>query len=431
MFSITVTKSGNGVGTVTATGINCGTDCTEMVPAGTMLTLTATPASGSTFGGWVGCFTTMGNTCTVMVTFNMNVTASFSAPPSVTFSGGNLAALRAWSPTLVFNSLTLTGVLTLAPTDPASITITTNTFTVATGGGVNFSQTACDYSPPPSLTIIGSTSINLNAGIIQLMGKSGSGELPSSTCNRCAGVRGGDVTLTAPTIALAGQGSINVSGGNGSYFAPTTGVRSGCNGGAGGNVTLNGSSAITAGANTEIEFRGGPGGSGLGGGGNGMPGASGRETFTGAIPVLQEYELTSGVENNALVQNVNPHTYQRFDIQGAVNFADNRSSAGQNGSATMTFSGGATDFCEDLYVLEVKTATMLRLALSSSGIGDKDLHLFNGNITTVLASSNGASSTENISYNAAVGTYVVCVSWADDNAMSSPSEVPYTLAVGP
>lgn len=430
-FSITITKSGNGVGTVSATGINCGSDCTENFPAGTTLVLTATPASGSTFAGWVGCFSTMGNTCTVMVTFNMTVTATFTQPPTVTFAGGTLSALRAWSPSLVFNGLTLTGVLTLAPTDLPSVTITANTFTIANGGGVSFTQTACSYVAAPSLTINASTSINLNAGTVSLMGKSGTGTTTSSTCNECSGVRGGDVTLNAPTIALSGQGSINVEGGYGSYLDVGSGVRTGCAGGAGGTVTLNGSSAITVGANSKIEFNGGAAANGSGGGGNGTPGTNGRETFIGAIPVFQEYELSSGVENNGLAQNVDPRTYQRFDIQGAVNLADNRSSAGQNGSAVMTFSGGATDFCEDLYVLELKSAATIRLALSSSGVGDKDLHLFNRNLTTVLASSNGATSTENISYSAPIGTYVVCVSWADDNALSSSSEVPYTLAVGP
>ena len=42
---LTVTKAGNGVGTVTSNpaGINCGTDCTESYPTNTMVTLTATP----------------------------------------------------------------------------------------------------------------------------------------------------------------------------------------------------------------------------------------------------------------------------------------------------------------------------------------------------------------------------------------------------
>jgi hypothetical protein len=55
-YTLTVTKAGAGSGTVTSSpaGINCGSDCSEIYNQGTLLTLTATPASGSTFGGWSG-----------------------------------------------------------------------------------------------------------------------------------------------------------------------------------------------------------------------------------------------------------------------------------------------------------------------------------------------------------------------------------------
>jgi len=50
--TLTVTKSGNG--TVTASGINCGSDCQEIFSSGTPVTLTATPDAGWIFYRWTG-----------------------------------------------------------------------------------------------------------------------------------------------------------------------------------------------------------------------------------------------------------------------------------------------------------------------------------------------------------------------------------------
>ena len=55
-FTLTASNAGTGSGQVRSTpaGIRCGTDCTEAYANGTVVTLTASPAAGSTFTGWSG-----------------------------------------------------------------------------------------------------------------------------------------------------------------------------------------------------------------------------------------------------------------------------------------------------------------------------------------------------------------------------------------
>jgi uncharacterized protein DUF4082/List-Bact-rpt repeat protein len=78
---LTVTKSGTGAGTVTSTpaGISCGSVCATSVTAGTTATLTAVPATGSTFSGWRGGGCGGTGTCTVTVSSATSVDAAFTA----------------------------------------------------------------------------------------------------------------------------------------------------------------------------------------------------------------------------------------------------------------------------------------------------------------------------------------------------------------
>ncbi len=74
-----VTKAGSGSGTVTSSpgGIDCGSTCSHAYDAGTSVTLTATPATGSSFFGWSGACSGTG-TCTLTMDQVKAVTATFA-----------------------------------------------------------------------------------------------------------------------------------------------------------------------------------------------------------------------------------------------------------------------------------------------------------------------------------------------------------------
>ena len=79
-LELTVNKAGSGSGTVTSSplGINCGSDCTEAFLSGAVVTLTATPSSGSRFDGWSGGGCTGTGPCTLSGNASPVVTATFS-----------------------------------------------------------------------------------------------------------------------------------------------------------------------------------------------------------------------------------------------------------------------------------------------------------------------------------------------------------------
>jgi FG-GAP-like repeat/CARDB/Divergent InlB B-repeat domain/FG-GAP repeat len=104
---LTVTKSGTGGGTVSSgpSGIDCGTDCSELFDPGAVVALTAVPDSGSIFAGWSGdpdCsdgVVTMDADKTCAATFNIDLvpdlimtevsTATTAVAPGKTFTLSN------------------------------------------------------------------------------------------------------------------------------------------------------------------------------------------------------------------------------------------------------------------------------------------------------------------------------------------------------
>lgn len=103
-YHVITTKAGDGLGTVTSypAGISCGSDCAQSYPAGTVVSLSATPAAGSRFIGWTGGCTGTG-ACVVSSNTAITVQAQFARiVPSftvVTASAGDGSGAVMSSPT--------------------------------------------------------------------------------------------------------------------------------------------------------------------------------------------------------------------------------------------------------------------------------------------------------------------------------------------
>jgi Bacterial Ig-like domain (group 2) len=76
--SLTVTPSGAGSVVSSPAGIMCPSTCSAVFALDTTVTLSATIGSGATVVAWTGCDSFTTTTCTVALTTNRTVTATFS-----------------------------------------------------------------------------------------------------------------------------------------------------------------------------------------------------------------------------------------------------------------------------------------------------------------------------------------------------------------
>src|SRR5207253_5258484 len=83
-FTLSVNPAGTGSGSVSSNdgAISCPGTCSASYTSGTTVILTATPAGGSTFGGWSGSCAGSSTSCTVTMSGARSVTATFNVQRS-------------------------------------------------------------------------------------------------------------------------------------------------------------------------------------------------------------------------------------------------------------------------------------------------------------------------------------------------------------
>src|SRR3989344_4381999 len=96
--TLTVETQGDGYVSSYPSGILCGAACVESYNTGTVMTLTATPTNGASFSGWSGCDEENGNICTVVLSSDQKVIATFTGEVKSEY---NLRVYRTGSPGVV------------------------------------------------------------------------------------------------------------------------------------------------------------------------------------------------------------------------------------------------------------------------------------------------------------------------------------------
>ena len=237
---LTVVLAGTGTGTVTSApaGITCGTDCTELYVSGTQVTLTASPASSSTFAGWAGGGCTGTGSCVVSMTQAASVTATFtlqsrlltvavtgtgtgtvtSAPAGITcgadctenYAAGTVVTLSAasavgsaftgWSGSGCSGTSSCVVTMTAATTVSATFTLQTNTLSVVRAGTGSGSVT----STPAGITCGADCSEPYNFGTaVTLTAAADASSSFTGWSGACSGTGACVVTMNAAATVTA------------------------------------------------------------------------------------------------------------------------------------------------------------------------------------------------------------------------------------
>ncbi|HLH65337.1 MAG TPA: LamG-like jellyroll fold domain-containing protein [Solirubrobacteraceae bacterium] len=153
--TLTVSSAGTASGTVTGTGISCPTTCSATYAPGTQVTLAASPGPGATFAGWTGGGCSGAGTCTVTMSSNESVIATFNSLPQKVL-GVSLAGTG--SGTVTGSEISCPGPCSASYTEGTQVTLTAtpgsgSTFAGWSGGGCSGTSVSCTVTLSASLSV--------------------------------------------------------------------------------------------------------------------------------------------------------------------------------------------------------------------------------------------------------------------------------------
>lgn len=241
-YTLAVTTSGSGTVTDSTNAISCGSSCSASYALGSTITLTATPASGSTFSSWTGCTTVDGATCTVVLSATTAVTATFAtatAPTLTVVRAGSGSGVVTSSPTGISCGATCSSTYASG----TSVTLTAaastgSTFTGWSGGGCSGTGT-CTVSVSAATSVTATFAADVNYTLSYVKAGTGSGSVSSSpsginACSSsCSASFGAGTSVTLTAVRAAGSTFAGWSGG-------------GCSGTGACVVTMSAAQSVTA-----------------------------------------------------------------------------------------------------------------------------------------------------------------------------------------
>lgn len=204
MVTLTLAKSGAGMGEVTSlpAGVTCGAECVGTFPAGTMVTLTAAPFSGSTFAGWGGACAGTSTTCALVLSGNTSATANFAQimRTLTVISGGNGTGAITSS----IGGVNCPGVCTVQIPESSQVVLTAaptgaSTFLGWSGTTVCTGTGTCDFKIVADTTVTGSFALDYSVVVT----KSGTGTGTVVSTSPANGINcGGDCSEAYPANTI-------------------------------------------------------------------------------------------------------------------------------------------------------------------------------------------------------------------------------------